>query len=131
MEVLQDGGAELVEAFHLDTVQHPMRGQDREPLVLRVHEEHHDGLPGRIGTGVRETLPHPVPDGEHGLVAMMTVGDVDLQARHGAADHLAFLRVGEPPHPVPHADGLLHEVDDGGSFSCSSRMLSMTYARSW
>ena len=86
--------------------------EDREPLVLGVHEEHHDVLPGRVGAGVGEALPHAVADGEHGLVAMVAVGDVDLQPRHGAAHDLARRRIRQAPHAVAHADGLLHVVDD-------------------
>ncbi len=112
VEVLQDGRPQLVDALHLDVVKHPVGGEDGEAFVLGVHQEHHDELPRRVGPRLRVAAAHLVADGEHGLVAVVAVGDVDLQAVDRARDDLALRGIREAPQLVPHAHGLLGIIDD-------------------
>jgi len=92
-------------------VHHPVGGEDDEPGVLHRGEEHRSVLDGRAGrAGLR---PQLVADGQHRLVAVVPVGDVDLLLRHRRGDALVGGDVRQAPDPV-HDDAQARFNGGGG-----------------
>jgi len=122
IEIGRHAFAKALEIEAFEVAHQPVRGQNRQPLRVRVDERHHGELvrrvfvprkgTRRIGLGFLafrgRLLAVFISEIQRRLVAMVPIGDHEFLRRHRRFDSPDRFRIGRRPEPVQHVKFIAH-----------------------